>query len=44
MDPALRAAILETQQRALSELRAIDYSALLLDRLAPILGIGMGNA
>ncbi len=37
-DAALHAAVLETQARALSELRAVDYAALLLDRLRPILG------
>lgn len=37
-DGALRAAVLRTQDRALAEVRAIDFGALLLDRLAPVLG------
>jgi glycosyltransferase involved in cell wall biosynthesis len=35
---SLREAILATQARALAELRSIDFGALLLDRLAPVLG------
>jgi hypothetical protein len=37
-DASLREGILETQRRALAELRAIDFGALLADRLAPVLG------
>jgi glycosyltransferase involved in cell wall biosynthesis len=36
-DPALRAAVLGTQERALGAVRAIDFSALLQERLAPVL-------
>jgi len=36
-DPALRARVLETQARAVRELRGTDFRALLLDRLAPVL-------
>jgi len=37
-DEALRAAVLRTQERALGAVRAIDFSALLRERLAPVLG------
>jgi glycosyltransferase involved in cell wall biosynthesis len=36
-DPALRRAVLATQERALREVRAIDFGALLMERLAPVL-------
>jgi hypothetical protein len=36
-DDALRAAVLRTQERALATVRAIDFSVLLRDRLAPVL-------
>ena len=36
-DEGLRASILRTQERALASLRAVDFGALLLDRLAPVL-------
>ena len=36
-DDSLRAAVLRTQSRALAALRAVDFGALLLDRLAPVL-------
>ena len=36
-DAALRARVLETQERAMAEVRAIDFGALLLERLAPVL-------
>ncbi len=36
-DAPLRARVLETQERAMSEVRAIDFGALVLDRLAPVL-------
>jgi glycosyltransferase involved in cell wall biosynthesis len=36
-DAALRAAVLRTQERALAAVRAIDFSALLQERLAPVL-------
>jgi hypothetical protein len=36
-DEALRKGILETQRRALAEVRAIDFGALLAERLAPVL-------
>ena len=36
-DDALRTAVLRTQQRALAAVRAIDFSALLQERLAPVL-------
>jgi len=35
--PALRAAILEGQARVLREMKAVDFDALLLERLAPVL-------
>lgn len=37
-DPALRTAVLATQTRAIAEIRATDFGALLRDRLAPVLG------
>jgi hypothetical protein len=37
-DPALGAAVLRTQGTALAALRAVDFGALLLDRLRPVLG------
>jgi glycosyltransferase involved in cell wall biosynthesis len=37
-EASLREGILKTQRRALAELRAIDFGALLADRLAPVLG------
>jgi glycosyltransferase involved in cell wall biosynthesis len=37
-DDTLRAAVLRTQERAIASLRAVDFGALLLDRLAPVLG------
>ena len=36
-DEALRARIMETQARAIAEVRATDFGALLLDRLRPVL-------
>ena len=36
-DPALRRSVLATQERALRELRAVDFGALLMDRLSPVL-------
>ncbi|HEU0105791.1 MAG TPA: glycosyltransferase, partial [Vicinamibacteria bacterium] len=36
-DDALRARVMETQERAMAEVRATDFGALLLDRLAPVL-------
>jgi glycosyltransferase involved in cell wall biosynthesis len=36
-DEPLRAAVMRTQARALASLRAVDFGALLLDRLAPVL-------
>jgi L-malate glycosyltransferase len=36
-DGALRSAVLRTQERALATVRAIDFSALLQERLAPVL-------
>jgi hypothetical protein len=37
-DPRLRAAVLATQDRAVAAVRATDFGALLLERLAPVLG------
>jgi glycosyltransferase involved in cell wall biosynthesis len=37
-DRALRQAVLDTQEKALAAVRAIDFSALLRERLAPVLG------
>lgn len=37
-DGALRASVLATQRRTLEALRATDFDALLLERLAPVLG------
>lgn len=36
-DGVLRARVLETQERAMAAVRAIDFGALLLERLAPVL-------
>ena len=36
-DPALRRSVLATQERALREVRAIDFGALVMERLAPVL-------
>ena len=36
-DDALRARVMETQARAIAEVRATDFGALLLDRLRPVL-------
>jgi glycosyltransferase involved in cell wall biosynthesis len=36
-DDVLRSRVLETQARAMAEVRAIDFGALLLDRLRPVL-------
>jgi len=36
-DPDLRRAVLATQEKALAKLRATDFAALLMDRLAPVL-------
>jgi len=36
-DRPLREAVLRTQERAMAALRAVDFGALLLDRLAPVL-------
>ena len=36
-DPDLRRAVLATQENALAKLRATDFAALLMDRLAPVL-------
>jgi L-malate glycosyltransferase len=36
-DPALRRGVLATQERALREVRALDFGALLMERLAPVL-------
>jgi glycosyltransferase involved in cell wall biosynthesis len=37
-DTPLRRAVLDSQERALDELRDLDFGALLLERLAPVLG------
>jgi hypothetical protein len=37
-EPALRAAVLATQQPAIDELRRTRFGDLLQDRLAPVLG------
>lgn len=37
-DPALRRRVLDTQARAIQEIRATDFRALLVDRLQPVLG------
>ena len=37
-DPALRAAVLETQRPVARRLETTDFSALLLERLSPVLG------
>jgi hypothetical protein len=37
-DRALREAVLRTQSRAMAEIRATDFGALLRERLAPVLG------
>jgi glycosyltransferase involved in cell wall biosynthesis len=37
-DAGLRSKVLETQERALAELRGIDFGALLAERLGPVLG------
>jgi glycosyltransferase involved in cell wall biosynthesis len=37
-DGALRATVLRTQERAMADIRATDFGALLLDRLGPVLG------
>ncbi len=37
-DAPFRASVLETQARALERLRAVDFGALLAERLAPVLG------
>ena len=37
-DAGLRRAVLATQERAVAELRATDFGALLMDRLEPVLG------
>jgi glycosyltransferase involved in cell wall biosynthesis len=39
VDPALRRSVLATQEQALRELRAVDFGALLMDRLAPVLEV-----
>lgn len=36
-DDALRGSVLATQERAMASLRAVDFGALLLERLAPVL-------
>jgi hypothetical protein len=36
-DPTLRAAVMATQARAVAEIRATDFGALLRERLAPVL-------
>ena len=36
-DDALRARVMETQERAMADVRATDFGALLLDRLRPVL-------
>ena len=36
-DEELRRAVLATQERAMAEIRAIDFGALLLERLGPVL-------
>jgi glycosyltransferase involved in cell wall biosynthesis len=36
-DAALRRSVLATQERALRDVRAIDFGALLMDRLSPVL-------
>jgi glycosyltransferase involved in cell wall biosynthesis len=36
-EPSLRQAVLESQERAVRQVRATDFRALLLDRLAPVL-------
>lgn len=37
-NPGLRQTVLTTQERAMAELRAVDFGALLQQRLAPVLG------
>ena len=37
-DAGLRRAVLATQERAVAEVRATDFGALLMDRLEPVLG------
>lgn len=37
-DAALKAAVLATQSRAIADVRATDFGALLLERLAPVIG------
>jgi glycosyltransferase involved in cell wall biosynthesis len=39
-DPHLRQTILISQERRVNELRAVDYGALLMERLAPVLSAG----
>jgi glycosyltransferase involved in cell wall biosynthesis len=39
-DDAFRRAVLETQRLAMEQVRALDFGALLLERLAPVLGGG----
>jgi hypothetical protein len=36
-EPSLRQTVLESQERAVRQIRATDFRALLLDRLAPVL-------
>jgi glycosyltransferase involved in cell wall biosynthesis len=38
VDDAFRRALLETERRAMEQVRAVDFGALLLERLAPVLG------
>jgi glycosyltransferase involved in cell wall biosynthesis len=42
-DGVLRAAVLRTQERALAAVRAVDFSALLQERLAPVLAAPVGE-
>ena len=37
-DPVMRRAVLDTQERAIQEIRATDFRALLMERLRPVLG------
>jgi hypothetical protein len=36
-EPVLRDSVLAAQERAMASLRAMDFGALLLERLAPVL-------
>jgi L-malate glycosyltransferase len=42
-EPTLRTAVMSTQARAIAEIRATDFGALLRERLAPVLDSGPGR-